>query len=159
MNKIGFWKVGSPYGEFSNWYSCNFVYGGVEFTSSEQALMYFKAKLFKDEEVASKILKEQNQRKIKDLGRQVKNYDETKWSAIRYNCMVDILYCKFSQNEDLKNILIGTGDASIYEASPLDHIWGIGSDNVNIIKGQNLLGEALMAVRTIIKQKEKNNGN
>ena len=43
MNKIGFWKVTEPYGEFSNWYMSNFKIFNIDFISSEQALMYCKA--------------------------------------------------------------------------------------------------------------------
>ena len=66
-----------------------------------------------------------------------------------------ILYHKFSQNKDLKELLLSTKDALIYEASPLDNIWGIGSTDVNDIKGQNLLGKALMETREKLRTNEK----
>lgn len=61
---------------------------------------------------------------------------------------------KFSQNPDLKEFLLGTGDAVIVEASPYDKIWGIGlkanderARNPETWRGENLLGFALMDVR------------
>lgn len=151
MEKIGFWKVSDDYGEFSNWYLCSFMFMGVRFHSSEQALMWFKARRFEDIETAEKILKTDNQAEIKKLGRQVKNYNEEIWSSIRFDVMRNILYYKFSQNPILRDKLISTGDADIYEASPYDKIWGIGSTDVNDIKGKNLLGKALMEIRATLK--------
>lgn len=153
-NNIGFWKVADPYGEFSNWYLSKFTLKGVSFISSEQALMYLKAIMFKDEELASKILEETNQRVIKDLGRQVKNYDDKVWSNNRWNVMVNILKAKFSQNERLKELLLNTGEVDIYEASPCDNIWGIGSIDTCNIKGENLLGKALMETREWLRKGE-----
>ena len=106
---------------------------------------------FEDIETAEKILKTDNQAEIKKLGRQVKNYNEEIWSSIRFDVMRNILYYKFSQNPILRDKLISTGDADIYEASPYDKIWGIGSTDVNDIKGKNLLGKALMEIRATLK--------
>ena len=155
MKKIGFWKVDTPYGEFSNWWLCGFIYKEHYFISSEQALMWEKAEIFNDKKVAAQILKTTNQKEIKKLGRQVENYNEAIWSAQRESVMVDILMAKFSQNKDLKEILLETGDAELYEASPLDRIWGIGSADVENIRGQNLLGKALMKTRAILLDQDK----
>lgn len=158
MKKIGFWKVSGEYGEFSNWYLCSFMFMGMRFGSSEQALMWFKARRFGDIEIAEKILKTNNQKEIKDLGRKVKNYDDKIWSSIRFGVMHNILYYKFSQNNVLRDKLLSTGDAELYEASPYDKIWGIGSDNVEEVKGQNLLGKALMEVREALREELKDSG-
>lgn len=151
LKKIGFWKVSEPYGFLSNWYLCKFTFDGIEFCSSEQALMYMKASLFDDEEIKKEILATTNQSVIKALGRKVKNYNDRPWGACRYSTMVDILYAKFSQNEKLKVALLATGDAELYEASPYDAIWGIGSSDVNAPMGLNLLGQALQEVREKLK--------
>lgn len=37
-------------------------------------------------------------------------------------------YLKFSQNPELREILLSTGSKMIVEASPSDKIWGIGFD-------------------------------
>ena len=71
--------------------------------------------------------------------------------------MTEGLLLKFGQNEDLKKVLLDTGDKIIAEASPFDKLWGIGIDettaikNKNQWKGLNWLGECLMNVRAQLK--------
>lgn len=60
---------------------------------------------------------------------------------------------KFGQNPKLKQLLVETGNAELVEASPYDRVWGVGVDvraamNKQNWNGQNLLGKALMDVRT-----------
>lgn len=97
---------------------------------------------------------------IKKLGRQVQGYDDAVWAKVRQQISVRGNYEKFSQNEDLKEYLLSTGDKILVEASPKDIIWGIGLDEVSPDapkpgnwRGQNILGFALMEVREIIKSK------
>lgn len=148
--KIGFWKPAGEYGEFSNWYLVGFEYLGKEFISSEQALMWSKAMLFGDAAVAREIMLEKSQAMIKKLGRKVHGFDEATWKANRAGIMKSVLYCKFKQNPDLAEKLLDTGDAEIFEASPYDRIWGIGSSDVDSPRGLNLLGNALMDVRAAL---------
>ena len=117
-------------------------------------MMYAKAKLFGDEEIAKEILTESKPNKIKALGRKVKNFDDNVWHQNREKIMYDAVFAKFSQNEDLKKILLETNDKTIAEASPSDTIWGIGLGlndsrihNTNSWRGLNLLGKALMKAR------------
>lgn len=64
------------------------------------------------------------------------------------------LMAKFSQNDELKSLLLGTGDSILAECAVKDRIWGIGlsmkdADRLDKAKwnGQNLLGYALMMTR------------
>ena len=118
--------------------------------------MFQKALLFNDFEIANQILNEIDVRKIKALGRKVKNFNNELWDIHKENFMYNACYAKFSQNDRLKDFLLSTGNCEIVEASPVDNIWGIGfsSDKAmeNIGKwGQNLLGKTLMKVRAILK--------
>lgn len=60
----------------SNFYPCEFEFNDKMFNFSEQCFMYQKALLFNDFEVAEQILNETDVRKIKALGRKVKDFDE-----------------------------------------------------------------------------------
>ena len=128
MKIIGFWKAKEEYGEFCNWYTAKFIYDGKEFKNSEQAFMYLKAKLFNDTIMMEKILLKSNPMICKNLGRAVKPFDSSIFEEHKYQFMLEVLYAKFYQNENLKIKLLNTGDALLVEASPIDKIWGIGMD-------------------------------
>ena len=161
MEKLFFWghtESGSNVTKacLSNFYPCKFEFNGKTFNFSEQCFMYQKAILFNDFEIAEQVLNETDVRKIKALGRRVKNFNNELWDKHKEDFMFNACYAKFSQNDKLKDFLLSTGNHEIVEASPVDNIWGIGfsSDNAmgNIDKwGQNLLGKTLMKVRTILK--------
>ena len=117
-------------------------------------MMYQKALCFRDEKVAAEILKTDYVGHIKELGRQVSNYDESRWNGKRQILVYEGLLAKFEQNEDLKAQLKSTGDAILAECAVKDRIWGIGlsmkdPDRLDVKKwhGTNLLGYALMIVR------------
>lgn len=146
-----FWNNRSP---FSNWYPSVFIWNGIRFTSSEQYMMFRKALLFGELDIADQILATDNPAKQKDLGRKVKNYDDDKWAAVRFDIMVEGLYEKFNQNPQLKKALLDTEGTELVEASPNDRIWGIGlteNDPRALLEetwlGQNLLGKVLDEVR------------
>jgi ribA/ribD-fused uncharacterized protein len=150
-----FWQNRSP---FSNWYPSKFTHNGINFTRGEQYMMYQKAILFGDTAVAQAILLTDNPKEQKDLGRLVSNYDDSVWSAKRVDIMVEGLFEKFNQKENLKQALLDTGDTEIVEASPYDTIWGIGwkeedpqAHDKSKWRGQNLLGIVLMKVRDKIR--------
>ncbi len=57
-----------------------------------------------------------------------------------------------SQNTAIRRILLGTGDADLYEAAGNDRIWGIGfyandAPTHRAEWGENRLGRCLMAIR------------
>lgn len=144
-------------GPFSNWERCLIrdPYLDVHCGSSEQHYMYQKALFFGDDAACSRIAKELNPARAKELGRGVRGYDDKAWQCVRLGLMTWSCYLKYSQNEGLKKILLDTGDRVLVEASPLDPIWGIGIGEEDAAagkewRGQNLLGKALMDVRAML---------
>ena len=114
---IGFHKPDEPYGYLSNWYLSDFVIGNIRFSSMEQYMMYNKAVLFNDRDIAGQILAVSDVGKIKELGRCVSNYNNSVWNGMRQIIIYKGLLEKFRQND------------------------------IRAWKGQNLLGYALMLVR------------
>lgn len=142
-------------GCLSQWQECSFVVDGVSYSSAEQFMMAEKARTFGDVETLARILSAKLPRKIKSLGREVKGFDGKKWDGVKFEVVVRGNMAKFSQNQELLAFLLGTGDAMLVEASPEDCIWGIGlkESDRDILdpdkwKGENLLGKALMEVRS-----------
>ena len=142
---------------FSQWYKVNFDIDGIVYNCAEQYMMAEKAKVFEDVDILLEILETSEQARIKILGRMVQNFDEETWNSQKYKIVVKANLHKFSQNEELKEFLIRTGDKIIVEASPYDKVWGIGMNendknisNPNKWKGENLLGFALMEVRDLL---------
>lgn len=145
-------------GVFSQWYKSKFKdKDGITFSSCEQYMMYKKAMLFNDGGTSAKILATDDVKKIKQLGREVKNFNEDVWNSHKFNIVVEGNFYKFTQNEDLKKELLKYDAKSFVEASPQDRIWGIGLhyDDVDALdsskwKGKNLLGKTLDIVRFLI---------
>ncbi len=135
-------------GIFSNWYPSNFVIDGIQFSSGEQFMMYNKAMLFNDLEIATLILAEPNPRNQKAFGRKVRNFNPQHWSSVCYDLVKEGLRQKFLQNPELLVYLKQYIGYEIVEASPEDRIWGIGYDSANALSnidnwGTNLLGKML----------------
>jgi ribA/ribD-fused uncharacterized protein len=146
-----FYKTAHP---FSQWYECNYEIDGIHFNTAEQYMMYGKAMLFGDEEIAQKVLTVKHPRDQKALGRQVKNFIPEVWEREAKNIVYKANYAKFTQNENLKKFLLDTKGTTLVEASPTDVIWGIGMDendpkrfDRSKWKGTNWLGEVLTQLR------------
>lgn len=159
MGVIGFHNPDEPYGFLSNWYLSDFSVEGIKFSSMEQYMMYKKAVLFDDSDIASEILNTDDVVLIKEFGRKVSNYNDSVWNGMRQVIIYKGLIEKFMQNEDLRKALLDTGDNILAECAVKDQIWGIGlsmTDNnrhdINAWKGQNLLGYSLMLVRDELRK-------
>ena len=154
MQIICFHNPKEENGYLSNWYSSYFSQDDISFSSMEQFMMYQKAVCFNDLKIAAHILETEDVSRIKELGRLVTGYDNNYRGGIRQIVVYKGLLAKFSQNTDLKELLLKTGDAVLAECAVKDRIWGIGLSmrdpdrfDRSKWKGQNLLGYTLMMVR------------
>lgn len=149
----------------SQWWMEDFYTMADAYLCMEQYMMAGKAQLFGDEEVRKEILACSDPKQIKALGRKVHGFDHNIWDRFKYTIVLNGNWCKFSQNRELREFLLSTGDDVLVEASPYDNIWGIRlSANSPEAKdpakwrGENLLGFALMEVRDEIKRITENEG-
>jgi ribA/ribD-fused uncharacterized protein len=138
---------------------------GRSINTREEWMMLLKALIFakgKHREnnlnVADQIIQSKDPGTMKDLGREITGYDETIWNQWKIKVVENGNYLQFSQNEEMKKILLETGNRKIFESSSYDAIWGIGlgEEDAKITDeseyGLNLLGESLMKVRDILSK-------
>ena len=155
---IGFWKEKDMLGCCSNWHSAGFVFDGLEYKTSEHWMMWQKARVMDDMGSSYHILKADTPRVAKNLGGQVKNYDDELWDDVREQLVYYGVREKFLANPALASMLLATGSAVLCEASPYDEIWGIGMtaddpsfNDPSQWKGKNLLGRVCMRVRSDLR--------
>jgi len=138
----------------SQWWPSAFEVEGIVYRTAEHWMMSHKARLFGDEETASRILKAESPKDVKQLGREARGFDAAAWDAKKLAIVQEGSFHKFSQNAALRDYLLSTGDLILVEASPVDRIWGIGlaanddrASDPHQWQGENLLGFALMHAR------------
>lgn len=118
-------------------------------------MMAEKARLFNDEETRQKIISSGHPRDAKNLGREVKGFNDPLWTENRFAIVLNGNRHKFTQNESHLQKLLSTGSKLLVEASPDDRIWGIGlaeEDKPAVLSpltwnGLNLLGFVLTELR------------
>lgn len=138
-------KIDSFRGYFyylSNFYPCNVTVNGITYQNSEAAFQ------------AQKCIRAEDRIRFANMTpKEAKRYGKkiplrSDWEKVKLDIMRGVLIAKFSQNPDLRNSLVSTGDAELIEGNMWgDTYWGI-CDN----KGENHLGELLMEVRTLYKE-------
>jgi ribA/ribD-fused uncharacterized protein len=134
-------KIGGFVGEFrwlSNFYPCRVEWEGRVYRSSEAA--YQSGKYPAAERDVFTTLDPDPAKKLS----RTKPYDTAAWEQRKERTMREVLWAKFSQNPELADKLIATGDRLLEETNWWgDKIWGVHQS-----EGQNLLGKQLMEIRT-----------
>ncbi|KAH6859003.1 hypothetical protein BKA58DRAFT_51632 [Alternaria rosae] len=157
---VFFWKPRDGHGYLCQWYWSKFTINDETYATAEMWMMVHKARCFSDEEIAKQMLETTSPKEHKDLGRKVKGFDEKVWDEQKLEIVKQGTYHKFTISEDAENLrkmLLATGDRELVEASPHDRIWGVGFAERDAEKnryrwGQNLLGRALMDVRKRLRE-------
>jgi len=147
-----FWR-----GPLSQWHLRDITVDGEVFDCNEQFQMVMKARLFGDHDAADRIMRARRNPKLqKAIGREVRNFDERVWVAERRGIVLKASIAKFSQHDDLHEVIMATQGTTLVEASPYDRIYGIGlseSDprarSRDTWQGLNLLGDILTETRDV----------
>lgn len=138
-----------PFGAFSNLFRRSIVFEGREYPTSEHAYQAGKAA---KESVREWILSAPSPALVAMAAHGLYTWDiNPEWSKIKFDRMRGVLRAKFTQHEDLLNLLLSTGTARLVEAAktdnPVNRLWG----EVNG-KGKNMLGILLMELREELRE-------
>lgn len=121
----------------SNFYSAPVLYDGIKYNNNEAA---FQAQKTLDLNLRKNFSTlEPNTAKAR--GRKIKLRED--WEDVKDQIMYEICLAKFSQNENLKNLLLSTNNEKLIEGNNWnDTYWG-----VSYGVGKNKLGMILMKIR------------
>ena len=147
---IKFYNRGEPYYEFTNFYEVIVVIDDTHWPTTEH---YFQAQKFVGTPILETIRMLSRPREAFDMSRDPRysHWRRNDWEEVKEDVMYKALQAKFSQNDDLRKLLLGTGKKKLIEHSPYDSYWGDGGDG----SGKNRLGELLMRLRREMRARSK----
>eukprot|EP01121_Diplochlamys_sp_Union-15-3_P001698 TRINITY_DN11484_c0_g1_i1.p1 TRINITY_DN11484_c0_g1~~TRINITY_DN11484_c0_g1_i1.p1 ORF type:complete len:149 (-),score=27.55 TRINITY_DN11484_c0_g1_i1:10-456(-) len=144
---VYFCEAEGPYACFSNYYQVNINIDGKIWPSTEH---WFQSQKFSSPEYQEEIRTTKSPTEAKKLGYARRPDYNKQWEKVKDGVMKKGLEAKFTQHEDLKKILLDSGERPIVERNDADAYWGDGSDR----KGKNRLGILLQEVRSSLKEKK-----
>ena len=137
---------------FSHFHESEFEFFGEKMRYGEEAIQMSKADLYGDRDSFKAIHEATTPGKMKQLGSQVKGYQENKqlWIDNAERICYDVNRARYSQDESARAELTKYKSYKFYEASPHDRLFGIGYSlnfrdlmkNVDNF-GDNILGKCL----------------
>ena len=137
---INFYHVNDAYGCFSNFSEHPVLIDGILWPTSEHC---FQARKFKDSKIQKMILAAKTPLEAARLGRSHGYPLRKGWDGMKDAVMLDIVRAKVRQHEEIKELLLSTGNAVLVEHTENDSYWGDGGDG----SGKNRLGKILMKIR------------
>jgi ribA/ribD-fused uncharacterized protein len=142
---IRFYSTRDEYGCFSNFWAAPIEVDGKRWPTSEH---YFQAQKFAGTPRAEEIRRTPSPMIAARMGRSRRFPMRRDWERVKDGVMRAAVLAKFTQHEDLRTILLGTGDAVLAEHTENDSYWGDGGDG----SGRNVLGRILMSVRDELRR-------
>jgi ribA/ribD-fused uncharacterized protein len=143
--KIEFYSVTDEYGEFSNFALYEIQLRGKTWPTSEH---FFQAMKFDDRKHQDEIRNANSPMLAASMGRDRKRKLRRDWERVKVGIMREAVEAKFRQHDELRAMLLATGDAKLVEHTDNDDFWGDGGDG----SGKNELGQILMAVRQALRE-------
>lgn len=132
-------------------YPCSIVYENTKFTSSEQCFQFCRARSNNELAKAQRIIVNDDPFVCKQIGGSCT--DKDKWIKSREEVLTNINRLNYTQNPELLDQLIDTGDSILQEATTGPD-WGISASirskavRENTGQGENIFGKILMQLRS-----------
>jgi N-glycosidase YbiA len=145
---ILFYSASGNYGCFSNFSPHPIRLKGKTWPTSEH---YFQAQKFVGTPDEEEIRSAKSPMIAARMGRSRKRPLRSDWESIKDAIMHEAILAKFTQHDDLREILDLTGDSEIVEHTVNDSCWGDGGDG----RGKNMLGKILMRVREELRAESR----
>ena len=145
MKRILFYRLNEPFGEFSNFSPHPFELKGKRWPTSEH---YFQGQKFAGTEHEEEIRLAKSPMIAARMGRSRQRPLRADWEAVKDEIMREALRAKFTQNPQLRSLLLGTESAVLVEHTTNDSYWGDNGDG----SGKNRLGELLMELREDLRR-------
>lgn len=142
---IYFYRVNDEYGCFSNFSRHGFKLDGKYWVTSEH---YFQAQKFTGTEYEEQVRLLPTPMEAANIGRDRSKPLRKDWEEVKDDIMRKAVLEKFQANDDIKRILLSTGDEEIVEQTRDDYYWGCGKNGT----GKNMLGKILMETREILRK-------
>ena len=142
---IGFYSTQGLYGCFSNFSRHSFWLDDKQWQTSEH---YFQAQKYPNTEFYDLVHKATTPSEAAKLGRNRSIPLRNDWEDVKDEVMRKALYAKFSQNQEIKEILLSTNDQDLVEETTDDYYWGCGTDG----SGYNRLGILLVELRKKLRE-------
>ena len=156
---IDFYSHHGQHGFLSQFFEAPFEHEGASYGTAEKYMMAAKARLMGDSTALAHIMATQKLDDAKKLGRRIKPWNMELWQTERFGTICQGTVLEFSQNSELREALLRTGDATLVDASLYDRIWGVGISVADAEagvpwRGMNLLGLALGRVRDKLRAED-----
>ena len=146
---IHFYNRDEPYYEFTNFARYPIVIDGVIWATTEH---FFQAQKFISTPLYAKIQQSEFPREAFEVSRSAlgSRWIRKDWPDVKMDIMKLALRAKFTQHEELHDMLLFTGNRPLVEHTSRDNFWGDGGDG----SGDNHLGRLLEEVRDDLKNKK-----
>ncbi|KAJ7224255.1 hypothetical protein GGX14DRAFT_351261 [Mycena pura] len=131
-----------PHADFDQFSPHSVAYNGALYPTSQHLFQAFKF-LHHRPDISEQIRTAATPQLAFDMAHSNTASARPDWFSINLSKMEEALFLKFSQHDQLKQELLSTSDAELYQDSMTDSFWGVGPD----LLGSNEFGRALERVR------------